>query len=75
MDDLPIPHFTASTILGGGSEERSNVGQLLATKIASKIVGKAPGEGRLLVIGLGLEREKMAKEEFGQLLGLVEGVL
>lgn len=75
MDDLPIPHLTASTLLGGGSEERSNIGQLLATKIASKIVTKAPGEGRQLVVGLGLEREKVTKEEFSQLLGLVEGVI
>jgi proteasome assembly chaperone 3 len=75
MDRLPLPHLTATTILGGTSSERSNVGQLLAAEIGTFLVNKYPFDSRLLVLGLGLRKESTSREQFHRLLNLIQGVL
>jgi proteasome assembly chaperone 3 len=75
MDRLPLPHLTATTILGGTNNERANVGQLLAAEIGTFLVNKYPEESRLLVLGLGLREESTTKDQFHELLDLIQGVL
>jgi proteasome assembly chaperone 3 len=70
-----MPNLTATTILGGTIEAREMMGQLLATQIGSALVGKNPQEARLLVVGLGLQREKIEHEEFVSLVELGLSVL
>ncbi len=79
---LPMPHLTATTVLGGATgTERDTLGRLYATQIASAIVGREPGERRLLVVGLGLKGgqmengEEAEREGFVETLGLVLGCL
>ncbi|KAF2137314.1 uncharacterized protein K452DRAFT_291710 [Aplosporella prunicola CBS 121167] len=71
LDLLPMPHLTATTILGGTVPERDTVAQLVATQIASALATKNPGEERLLVVGLGLEGKELGREAFMDLVELV----
>lgn len=68
---LPLPHLTATTLLGGGVPERDTLGQLFATQIASSIVTRRPEENRLLVLGMGFRAKEMDGETFIQVLELV----
>jgi proteasome assembly chaperone 3 len=72
---LPNPQLTASAIMGGTVPERTAVAQTLGTQIATRILEKAPGERRELVLGVGLQREKLDGDEFRALVELVLGVL
>ena len=80
-DLLPLPHLTATTILGAGAPERDTFGQLLATQIGSAIAARQPEEKRLLVLGMGLKKGfvGLAGEDemntFRELVGLCVGVL
>lgn len=77
-DLLPMHHLTATTILGGTLPLLDTLGQTLATQIASLIMTRNPAEKRMVVVGLGLDREMAeasGREEFGELVGLVMGVL
>lgn len=71
-DLLPMSHLTATTILGGRDAERETFGQLLATQIASAVVLRNSEERRVLVLGLGLDKAKLGREGF---LEVVEGAL
>lgn len=81
LELLPLPHLTATTILGAGSPERDTFGQLLATQIASAIAVRHPDEKRLLVLGMGLNKSFVGLENadeisaFQDLVGLCVGVL
>lgn len=71
-DLLPNSQFTATTILGGTNAPLDTLGQLLATQLASAIVSRDPEEKRMLVLGLGLEKDVatyLDKEDFGELVG------
>lgn len=68
---LPLPHLTATTILGGGAPERDTLGQLFATQIASSIVTRKPEENRLLVVGMGFRAKEMDGETFIEVLELI----
>ncbi|KAF2432150.1 hypothetical protein EJ08DRAFT_136069 [Tothia fuscella] len=75
---LPQSHFTATTILGGTNAALDTLGQTLATQLASAIAGRNPDEGRMLVLGLGLDKDVpdgMDGEEFGELVGACLDVL
>ncbi|KAF2462290.1 hypothetical protein BDY21DRAFT_383251 [Lineolata rhizophorae] len=72
---LPMTHLTATTVLGGTVPEREVAGQLCVTQIASAIVTKEPEEQRLLVVGLGLEKARLERGAFMEILGLVLGCL
>ncbi|KIV98996.1 uncharacterized protein PV09_09276 [Verruconis gallopava] len=74
---LPDTHATATTILGGTVPGLDILGQTLATSLASAIASKSPGESRLLVLGLGLDRamEAVRSEDFAELMGLCLDVL
>lgn len=72
---LPMPHLTATTILGASAGERETAGQLVATQIASAISAKRPSEKRLLVVGLGLKKAEMERDTFMQLLELALSTL
>lgn len=52
---LPLAHLTATTVFGGTKPEMDVLGQTLATNVASAILTQRREEGRLLVLGLGLE--------------------
>ena len=69
---LPMPHLTATTVLGGTKRDDEVFGQTLATTIASAILMKRPGEERMLVLGLGLAGVSgMGRGEFDEVVGLV----
>jgi len=68
-------HLTGTTILGGTIPELDVLGQTLATQIASAIKTRDPGETRMVVLGMGLEKTMKGREEFSELVGLVLGVL
>jgi proteasome assembly chaperone 3 len=75
---LPGTHITATTILGGTVPGLDTLGQTLATHLASAISGASDGrEGRMLVLGLGLDRkmERVNPEEFADLVGLALDVM
>jgi proteasome assembly chaperone 3 len=83
-DLLPLSQLTATTVLGGMIPELDTLGQLCATQIASAIATKDPRERRMLVLGLGLEKDiakrtsggsEGAREEFAEIVNLVLGVL
>jgi len=74
-DLLPLPHLTATTILGGGDPELNTLGQLLATQIASTIAASTPEEKRLLVVGLGLRRRQIKSEDFMSVLEMTMACL
>ena len=68
-------HLTATTILGGTLLELGVLGQTMATQIASAILTRTPGEKRMVVVGMGLDKSMSGREEFSELIGLVLGVL
>lgn len=68
---LPFPHLTATTIFGVRGTQADTLGQLYATQIATAISTKNPEEGRLLVLGLGLEDMQADSSSFVQVLELV----
>lgn len=74
-DLLPLHHLTATTILGGGIPELDVLGQTLATQIASAVMTRNERERRMVVVGLGLDRNMVRREEFGELVMLALGVL
>lgn len=70
-DLLPMPHLTATTILGGTLPEQDTFGQLFATQIASSVLTKDPEETRLIVVGMGLRRGiESNREAFMDLVSL-----
>lgn len=77
-DLLPLPHLTATTILGVGAPERDvTLGQLLGTQVGTALTVRNPNESRLLVLGIGLKKSSgdMPREEFIALVGLCVGCL
>ena len=68
---LPLPHLTASSILGGSAPGRDTLGHLYATQIASALALRNPQEKRLLVVGMGLSKVDADREAFLQILDLV----
>lgn len=57
-------------MLGGTKHEYEMLGQTIATTVASAVVMKRPGEQRMVVFGLGLEKGSMGREEFEGIVGL-----
>jgi len=72
-----MTHLTATTLLGGGNRggERDIFGQLLATQIASEVTRRDSEEGRVLVLGLGLEGVGLGRDEFALCVGACLDVL
>ncbi|OJD22221.1 hypothetical protein ACJ73_06434 [Blastomyces percursus] len=68
---LPLPNFTATSVLGARGTQRETVGQLYACQIATAIVTKNPNEKRLLVVGLGLEQPDLDRDIFFGVIDLV----
>jgi proteasome assembly chaperone 3 len=74
-DLLPMHHLTATTILGGTIPELEIIGQTLATQIASAIKTRNDRETRMVVFGMGLDKNVSGRTEFSELVGLVLEVL
>jgi proteasome assembly chaperone 3 len=74
-DLLPMHHLTATTILGGTIPQLEVLGQTLATQVASAIKTRNDRETRMVVVGMGLDKSMVAREEFSELVGLVLGVI
>ncbi|CAO2648347.1 Nn.00g076140.m01.CDS01 [Neocucurbitaria sp. VM-36] len=74
-DLLPMHHLTATTILGGTIPELDTLGQTLATQIASAIKTRDERENRMVVVGMGLDKSMIGREEFSELVGLVLGII
>jgi proteasome assembly chaperone 3 len=74
-DLLPMHHLTATTILGGTVPELEILGQTLATQIASAIKTRDERETRIVVLGMGLDKGMVHREEFSELIGLVLEVI
>lgn len=72
---LPVTRFQPRTLLGAGGGERETMGQLYASQIASLITTKDPGEGRVLMVGLGIARVDLSREGFLEVLDAVTRVL
>jgi proteasome assembly chaperone 3 len=72
---LPMPHLTATTVLGGTHPGRATVAQLVATQVASIIVRREPTENRVLVVGLGLRKESLERTEFVDLVDAIVAAL
>lgn len=72
---LPATHLTATTLLGGGGEERETIGQLYAAQIASYLSLRYPDDRRTLVVGFGLIKIDKEREAFFDLLELAQKVL
>jgi proteasome assembly chaperone 3 len=72
---LPMHHLTATTILGGTIPELEILGQTLATQIASAIKTQNDRETRMVVFGMGLDKNMSARAEFSELVGLVLEIL
>lgn len=70
-DLLPMHHLTATTVLGGTVPELDVLGQTLATQIASAIKTRDERETRMVVIGMGLDKAMIAREEYTQLIAVV----
>ncbi|MCJ1285549.1 hypothetical protein MMC26_004890 [Xylographa opegraphella] len=68
---LPMPHLTASTLLGSSTPHREAMGHLYAVQIASNIALKNPEEQRPVVIGLGLARHDISRERFFDIIDIV----
>jgi proteasome assembly chaperone 3 len=64
-DLLPMHHLTATTILG----------QTLATQVATALKTRDERETRTVVLGMGLDKSMIGREEFSELVGLVLGVI
>lgn len=67
---LPMPHLTATTVLGGTKPEFEVLGQTLATTVASAILMRKQDEERMVVLGLGLEKADGGRAVFDELVGL-----
>ncbi|KAJ9622284.1 hypothetical protein H2203_006502 [Taxawa tesnikishii (nom. ined.)] len=67
---LPSSHLTATTVLGGTKPEFEMLGQTLATTVASAVLMRSPDEGRMVVLGLGLEKAELGRDGFEGLVGL-----
>lgn len=63
---LPFPHLTATTVLGGTRDEDAVLGQTLAVTVASAVVVKRADEGRMVVLGLGLEKRDENADAAGE---------
>jgi proteasome assembly chaperone 3 len=74
-DLLPMHHLTATTILGGTVPELDILGQTLATQLASALKTRDERETRMVVLGMGLDKSMIGREEFSELVGLVLGVI
>lgn len=72
---LPSTHLTATTMLGGGGEERETIGQLYAAQIGSYLSLRYPDDRRTLVVGLGLMKIDKEREAFFDLFELAQKVL
>lgn len=72
---LPVTRFQPRILMGAGGTERETVGQLYASQIASLITMRNAGEGRALMLGLGLERAVLSRDGFLEVLDLVTRVL
>jgi proteasome assembly chaperone 3 len=70
-DLLPMHHLTATTILGGTVPELNILGQTLATQVATALKTRDERETRMVVLGMGLDKSMVGREEFGELIGLV----
>lgn len=70
-DLLPMPHLTATTILGGRAHNADTIGELYATQIASAIAVKNPEEKRLLVLGMGMTKVETDGQTYMEVLQLV----
>ena len=68
---LPSTRLTATSVLGGRSEEWEATGHLYACQVANAIVKKDPAEKRLLVVGLGLEQPTTDRDVFIEIMDLV----
>jgi len=68
---LPMPHLTATTILGGRAQNADTIGELYATQIASAIAAKNPEEKRLLVLGMGMSKVETDGQSYMEVLQLV----
>jgi proteasome assembly chaperone 3 len=68
-------HLTATTILGGTVPELDVLGQTLATQIASAIKTRNERETRMVVVGSGLGKGMVGRDEFAELIGLVLGII
>ena len=75
LDLLPMHHLTATTILGGTIPDLDVLGQTFATQIASAIKTRDERETRLVVVGLGLDKDMAGKQEFNQLVGIILDML
>lgn len=75
LSGLPSTHLTATTLLGGGSEDRETLGQLYASQIASFLTLRNPDEKRTLLLGLGFEKVEVGRESFFDIIELVQQVL
>jgi proteasome assembly chaperone 3 len=69
---LPMSHLTALTLLGGSATDRETIGHLYATHIASSIVMKNPDESRSVLLGLGLSKLDTNREQFFDIMDLVQ---
>lgn len=74
-DLLPMHHLTATTILGGTVPELNILGQTLATQLASALKTRDEREARMVVLGMGLDKSMIGREEFSELVGLVLEVI
>ncbi|KAH7089608.1 hypothetical protein FB567DRAFT_306257 [Paraphoma chrysanthemicola] len=74
-DLLPMHHLTATNILGGTVPELDILGQTLATQIASAIKTRDDRETRTVVLGMGLDKSMIGREEFSTLIGLALDVI
>ena len=74
-DLLPMHHLTATTILGGTVPELDVLGQTLATQVASAIKTRDDRETRMVVGGMGLDKNMVGREEFSELVGLLLQVI
>lgn len=74
-DLLPMHHLTATTILGGTVPELDILGQTLATQVASAIKTRDDRETRMVVVGMGLDKNMVGREEFSELVGLLLQVI
>lgn len=68
---LPLSHLTPTTLLGGTVQEREALGQTIAVQLASVLAMRRKEEGRMLVVGLGLQQKELDGDAFVKLVELV----
>ncbi|KAI6251269.1 hypothetical protein HI914_00461 [Erysiphe necator] len=73
--ELPESHLTPKTLLGSGGEQRENIAHLFAMNIASSIVKKNPEECRTILVGLGLEKVVLQREDFFDMMELLHVII